>query len=723
MFREKERSQHMRIRNKILLINNIAFLIIFVGFSLFIYIQVRDLVSDNIKQELQNKNESIVNLIESSTNVSIKTHLRTISERNWELMNMFYERYQNGEFSEEEAYNRVKEIFLDPEYGKIGKTGYLAGVTTEGVLEIHPKSAGVDASGFEFMQRAMEMKNGYLEYMWKNEGEEEKRAKAGWLSYFEPWDIMVWASSYKSEFTHLINPEDFRKKILDMELGESGYPFIMDSDGNLIIHPHQEGENIYDSQDESGRYFIREMCETKEGTISYSWKNQGEEKAREKVAEYSYIKELDWIVATTFYEDEMYTSLYTLRLSFIVFIAAALVVVFFLNLWIGFFISRPIKKISSGIKENLTGKISLNQSVSVSTNDEIGTVAEMFNHFTQNVKDVVKDLQSVNENNKSIGENLATNSEEVSATIEEISGTTQSFKQKTEVLDNEVQQTTNAVEEMKESIDSISSHIEEQSSVVTQSSTAIESMTDSVQRLSSLAQEKQSQLDNLTSIAEKSEKDLSETVSAIQEIADSATSIFDMVKMINQVAAQTNLLAMNAAIEAAHAGEAGRGFAVVAEEIRNLAETTSSNTKDISDSLKTIFQKIDNTKQLSQDTGKTFKKMHDDIISIADSINELLTGMNEMSSGSEQINTGVESMRTSTEEVRDSSKHIDEKITVIQNSMQQLSQLSSEHVEGINEITTGIEQILEAVNTLTELGTQNSENIDTIDKKIVQFDV
>lgn len=713
----------MKIRNKIIVINNAAFLLILIAFSLFMYVQVRDIIVGGIDKDLRSKNESIVDLITCSSETSIKAHLRTVAEKNRDLMKMFYEKYTGGELSEEEAYSAIRGILLDPVYGKIGDTGYLAGVNTKGVLSIHPKSEGVDASGLEFMQKAMAMKDGYLEYMWKNKGEDKERAKAGWLSYFEPWDIMVWASSYKSEFNHLINPDDFEAKIVNMDFGENGYPYIMDSKGNLVIHPFQKGENIYDSKDPKGRYFIREMCEKKEGVITYPWKNEGEKTYSNKIVHYSYIEDFDWIVAATYYQKDIYGVLNMFRLYFIIFIAAALVIVFFINFFIGRFISKPVNRIISGLRENLSGTITLNREISVTAKDEIGTLANMFNEFTSKVKSVIEDLRQVNDKSKEIGEQLAANSEEVSVTIEEISGTTASFKEKTNTLDTEVQNVRQVIETTKESMTKISERTEDQSATVKQSSAGITSMIDTITGLSSMAKEKEFQLEKLTEVVHKSEGDISQTVSAIQDIADSATSIFDLIMIINQVAAQTNLLAMNAAIEAAHAGDAGRGFAVVAEEIRKLAETTSKNTKKISDSIKEILERIEKTRRMSENAGETFTMMQKEILSIAESIKQLLDGMNEMSSGSEQIHVGVQQMNSITEEVRSSSKDVDEKIQIVQDTMIKLSNLSTEHLRGIEEIAAGINEILSSTTTLTELGTSNSENITVIEKGIIQFEL
>ncbi len=712
----------MKIKNKITFINTAAFFLILVGFSFFLYVQVRGMIIENIDSDLKEKTESIKTLLNTASETSIKTHLRTIAEKNRELMKMYYERYQKEQLTEEEAYNRVKEILLDPDYGKIGKTGYLAGVDTDGVLAIHPLSEGVDASGFEFMQQAVQQKNGYLEYMWKNKGEEEERAKAGWLAYFEPWNIMVWASSYKSEFTGLIDPHSFRDAILNIELGESGYPFIIDTKGNVIIHPTMEGSNMYDVRDPDGKYFIREMCDKKEGVVSYQWRNEGEKDSRKKIARFSYIEQFDWIVSTTYYQDEMYSELGTFTLYFIIFIAGALIVVFFLNLLIGNVISKPVNTIITRLNANIDGTIKLNNPIPVTAQDEVGDLGSMFNTFSERVRRVIQGLRGVQETSRSIGDDLAVNSEEVSSTMEQIDGTIRSFKDKTEILDREVQKTNNAVDEMKADVLSISGRIEEQSAAVTQSSSSIANLIDTLTNLSAIAKEKQVQLENLTDIATKNEKELDNTVSSIQEIAESATSIFDMVKIINQIAAQTNLLAMNAAIEAAHAGDAGRGFAVVAEEIRNLAETTSGNTKNISNSIKTILEKIENTKKISENTGKDFHNMRDDIVAVTKSLGELLDGMNQMSAGSDQVNTGMRTISSITEEVNGSSKAIEEKINDVFESMNKLSDLSSEHLQAIEEISVGVSQILESVQVLRELGSKNTENIDTIEKEIIQFE-
>ena len=129
------------------------------------------------------------------------------------------------------------------------------------------------------------------------------------MTYFKPWDWIISASSYREEFTQIININSFRKSILSIQFGKTGYPYVIDSKGTLIIHPFQEGKNIFDAKDANGRAFIQEICRNKNGEIIYPWQNPGEKKPREKLVIFNYIPEFDWIVASSSYVEEIYAPL------------------------------------------------------------------------------------------------------------------------------------------------------------------------------------------------------------------------------------------------------------------------------------------------------------------------------------------------------------------------------------------------------------------------------
>ncbi|MCP3873312.1 MAG: hypothetical protein GY699_09195 [Desulfobacteraceae bacterium] len=102
-------------------------------------------------------------------------------------------------------------------------------------------------------------KIGYIEYNWANPGETTKRPKALYMTHFVPWDWIISVSSYREEFRELLNIDDFNRNILSITFGKTGYSYVMDSKGLMVIHPKLSGSNIYNSKDENGRMFIKEM--------------------------------------------------------------------------------------------------------------------------------------------------------------------------------------------------------------------------------------------------------------------------------------------------------------------------------------------------------------------------------------------------------------------------------------------------------------------------------
>jgi methyl-accepting chemotaxis protein len=159
--------------------------------------------------------------------------------------------------------------------------------------------------------------------------------------------------------------------------------------------------------------------------------------------------------------------------------------------------------------------------------------------------------------------------------------------------------------------------------------------------------------------------------------------IWEMMEVINGVASQTNLLSMNAAIEAAHAGDAGKGFAVVAAEIRKLAETTAENARRISSTLKAVAGTIGGTSQITQSTGSVIHGMIQDIGGVASSFTELSGSLHEMSVGSSQITTALSSLRSLSEEVREAYGKMADAAKAVESTMTHIGSLSRENLRKI----------------------------------------
>ena len=384
---------NLRIAYKLFLSYSAVFVLAVILGSMVIYSRVRNTIEFNIESELKNSTETILNMVQTSVAVSIKNHLRAMAEKNREIVEYFNGLYRQGLVTEEEAKSRAGAVLLNQ---TIGETGYIfvwdiRNAPQSIPLSVHPKIQGKDVAYVDFVQTGAKLKNGYMEYEWKNPGEDKARAKSMYLSYFEPWQWVVAASSYREEFNKLVNVDDFRDSIMSLRFGKTGYPYVIDTKGNIIIHPHLKG-NLYDLMDAQGRLFIKEICTQKNGKIIYPWKDPEQKAFREKLVIFNYIPEYDWIVASSCNLDEIYAPLQTVRNIIIVLVLAALLLGILISFRISSSITKPLqnltKRFSSGAKGDLSVRME-SQSM-----DEVGQLAHYFNDFMDRLEGYSKNLES-----------------------------------------------------------------------------------------------------------------------------------------------------------------------------------------------------------------------------------------------------------------------------------------------------------------------------------------
>jgi signal transduction histidine kinase len=294
----------LHLRYKLLICYSTVFILSISMGSAFIYLTVRKNIKKNIESELNNTTNAILNLVQTSTAVSIKNHLRAVAEKNLEFVNHYYQQFEQGRLTQEQAQQGAAKIMLCQ---TIGESGYIYCLDSNGIVRVHPREAllNADVSGFAFVKEQLKRKKGYIEYDWKNPGETRMRPKALYMLYFEPWDWIISVSTYRKEFKHLVNVEDFRKAVLDMHSGPSGYAFVLDNEGKAIIHSKLQGVNILKDEGLPNQ-FIEEMNRRKSGKIIYPWKNPDEPEARLKLVIFNHIPEYDWIVGSSSYLDEFY---------------------------------------------------------------------------------------------------------------------------------------------------------------------------------------------------------------------------------------------------------------------------------------------------------------------------------------------------------------------------------------------------------------------------------
>ncbi|MFH0782564.1 MAG: cache domain-containing protein, partial [Pseudomonadota bacterium] len=382
--------RNLKIRSKLLGGYTLIFILATLLSGAAVYRQVRTTIESNIESELTNATAAIKSMVGTAAATSIKNHLRAIAEKNREIILGIHGDFLRGLLTEDEAKALCRRIMFSQ---TIGKTGYLFCANSKGIAVEHPNPgvAGKDFVDRDFVREMIRMKTGYLEYEWKNPEDDGLKQKALYFTYFEPWDWIIAASSYREEFRELVDISDFRKSILGLTFGKTGYAYITDSLGNLVVHPFNSG-NYYDEKDSDGRYFVREICRLKNGKAVYTWKNTDDDHPRAKMVIFNYIPEYDWIVASTSYLDEIFKPLKTVRNTIVTMVLLICVLVFATSLWINGSVIRPLQSLMQRFAAGASGDFDIR--MPVESTDEIGQLAEYFNRFMDTLDRYGKNLCS-----------------------------------------------------------------------------------------------------------------------------------------------------------------------------------------------------------------------------------------------------------------------------------------------------------------------------------------
>jgi methyl-accepting chemotaxis protein len=228
---------------------------------------------------------------------------------------------------------------------------------------------------------------------------------------------------------------------------------------------------------------------------------------------------------------------------------------------------------------------------------------------------------------------------------------------------------------------------------------------------------------DLTDASEVGRTGLQEVASDIQEIARESEGLLEINAVMENIASQTNLLSMNAAIEAAHAGEAGKGFAVVADEIRKLAESSGEQSKTISSVLKKIKESIDKITKSTDAVLNKFEAIDNGVKIVADQEENIRNAMEEQGEGSKQILNAIGQLNEITQMVKGGSMEMLEGSREVIQESKNLEAVTQEITNGMNEMATGADQINVAVTQVNNISGSNKENIEILVREVSKFKV
>jgi len=434
-------------------------------------------------------------------------------------------------------------------------------------------------------------------------------------------------------------------------------------------------------------------------------------------------KALAFIGQPTDVIDKMVSRLFGISLPVLLVLSA--IYILYLLVLTRMVIIKPIRA-AAGAIHNLsldTGDADLSYRINISRKDEIGRLCGDIDVFLGRQQQLITELKSAENSLSQIGENLGASSEETASAISEIMANIQNVRKQTELQTASLRAANGEMEKSAVQVGQLNGLIQNQSAGIIESSASIEQMVGNIASVTESVRKMSGQFKQLIEVTRAGKEKQTDVDSKVKQMAEQSEQLTEANAVIAHIAAQTNLLAMNAAIEAAHAGAAGAGFSVVADEIRNLAETSGRQSHSIGEQLKGIDSAIEQVVGSSEKSREAFLTITENLSDTGNLVQEIDMAMAQQDSASKQVLEALRDINGSTAQVQTMAREMKEGSERVQKEMGNLTQAAETVAGSMDEMSAGAVQINNSAQALSQMAGQTRDNIRKMDGLIGKFKV
>ena len=346
--------------------------------------------------------------------------------------------------------------------------------------------------------------------------------------------------------------------------------------------------------------------------------------------------------------------------------------------------------------------------------DELASITDSYNTLAESLGAFFRGMNTNLEDLENRGLELSANMEETAAAVHQIKANINSSMGLFQNQEASVNSTVTAVEQLTRNIESQDNSIDKQNGSIIESSSAVEEMIAQNQAIGASVEEAENYMKILLKSSEEGRGNIRHVADLVSTISEKSSDLETANSLISGIAARTNLLAMNAAIEAAHAGDAGRGFAVVADEIRKLAEQATAQSAQVKASISEINQYIKDVVEGSQSSGQSYEIIQMNIRRMGELTSTIRSSMHEQSAGGSMILNSLTDMREHAADVQSGSQEMTMGNRVILDEVSTLRNINDQLNMAMKEISHGIDEINQSVLDVSELTGKNRESIQQV---------